>query len=68
MAQRPTPEIRAEAVRLALTSGLSRRQVAADLGIHCQAGHGYMPEMGLFHAEPLDPAGPAQSREADRPV
>lgn len=33
MAQRPTPEFRAEAVRLALTWGLSRRQVAADLGI-----------------------------------
>lgn len=33
MAQKPTPEFRAEAVRIALTSGLSRRQVAADLGI-----------------------------------
>ncbi len=33
MAQRPTPELGAEAVRLALTSGLSRRQVAADPGI-----------------------------------
>src|SRR3954468_14334696 len=28
-----TPEFRAEAVRLALTSGRSRREVAADLGI-----------------------------------
>ena len=28
-----TPEFRAEAVRIALTSGLPRRQVAADLGI-----------------------------------
>jgi transposase len=33
MAQKPTPEFRAEAVRIAQTSGLSRRQVAADLGI-----------------------------------
>ena len=33
MAQKPTPEFRAEAVRIALTSGLSRRQVAAALGI-----------------------------------
>ena len=33
MVQKPTPEFRAEAVRIALTSGLSRRQVAADLGI-----------------------------------
>lgn len=28
-----SPEFRVEAVRIALTSGLSRRQVAADLGI-----------------------------------
>jgi len=28
-----TPEFRAEAVRIALTSGLSRKQVAADLGV-----------------------------------
>lgn len=33
MAQKPTPEFRAEAVRVALTSGLPRKQVAADLGI-----------------------------------
>jgi transposase len=31
--QRFTPEFRAEAVRLAQTSGRSRREVAADLGI-----------------------------------
>ena len=33
MASKPTPEFRAEAVRVALTSGLPRRQVAADFGI-----------------------------------
>lgn len=33
MAHQPTAEFRAEAVRIARTSGLSRRQVAADLGI-----------------------------------
>ena len=33
MASKPTPEFRAEAVRVALTSGLSRKQVAADFGI-----------------------------------
>lgn len=33
MAQKPTPEFRAEAVRVALTSGLPRRQVAADFGV-----------------------------------
>ncbi len=33
MASRPTGEFRAEAVRVALTSGLPRKQVAADFGI-----------------------------------
>lgn len=33
MAQKPTPEFRAEAVRIALTSGLPRKQVAADFGV-----------------------------------
>ena len=33
MASRPTEEFRAEAVRVALTSGLPRRQVASDFGI-----------------------------------
>jgi transposase len=33
MASNPTPEFRAEAVRVALTSGLSRKQVAADFGV-----------------------------------
>jgi transposase len=30
---RPTPEFRREAVRLALTSGTTRREIAEDLGI-----------------------------------
>ncbi len=30
---RPTPEFRREAVRLALTSGRTRREIAGDLGI-----------------------------------
>jgi transposase len=33
MAQQPTPEFRAEAVRVALTSGLPRKQVEADFGV-----------------------------------
>ena len=33
MGSRYTAEFRAEAVRLALTSGLPRRQIAADLGV-----------------------------------
>ena len=32
-ANRPTPEFRREAVRLALTSGRTRREIAEDLGI-----------------------------------
>ena len=33
LAEKPTPEFRAEAVRVALTSGVSRKQVAADFGL-----------------------------------
>ena len=33
MASRPTEEFRAEAVRVALTSGLPRKQVTTDFGI-----------------------------------
>ena len=33
MGSRPTEEFRSEAVRVALTSGLPRKQVAADFGI-----------------------------------
>lgn len=33
MASRPTEEFRAEVVRVALTSGLPRKQVATDFGI-----------------------------------
>ena len=33
MGARRTPEFRAEAVRIALTSGLPRKQVASDLGV-----------------------------------
>ena len=33
MAQKPPPEFRAEVVCVALTSGLSRKQVAADFGV-----------------------------------
>ncbi len=33
MGQKRTDEFRKDAVRIALTSGLTRRQVAADLGI-----------------------------------
>jgi transposase len=35
MASRPTEEFRAEAVRVALTSGLPGKRVASDFGIGC---------------------------------
>ena len=57
MASQHTAVFRQEAVRVALTSGLSRKQVAADFGVHCQAGHVYMPEMGVFNVKPLDTIG-----------
>lgn len=40
MAQKPTPEFHAEAVRIALTSGLSCRQVATDLGLGADSSRG----------------------------
>ena len=49
MGLKRTDEFRADAVRIALTSGLTRRQVASDFGV------------GLLDAEPLDTAGSAQS-------
>ena len=33
MVQQPTPKLRAEAVRVALTSGLPRKQVAPEFGV-----------------------------------
>ncbi|MCF6316973.1 MAG: hypothetical protein L3J30_11980, partial [Marinosulfonomonas sp.] len=49
--------IQAGIVRVALASGLARKQVAADFGIHCQAGYVYMPETGVFNIEPVGSTG-----------
>ena len=49
MAQQPTREFRAEAVRVALTSGLPRKT----------SGRRFWDR--LFDTEPLDTAGPAHS-------
>ncbi len=43
MGTKQTTEFKQEFVRAALTSGLSRKQVASDFGIRCLTGH-YMPE------------------------
>jgi len=34
-----TDEFYKDAVRIELTSGLTRQQIADDLGVHCPAGH-----------------------------
>jgi len=57
MGTKNSVECRQEAVRVALTSGLTRKQVASDFGIHCQAGHVYMPQMGVFNTELIGSAG-----------
>jgi hypothetical protein len=38
MGPKRTDEFRKDALRIALTSGLTRKQVADDLGVHCPAG------------------------------
>ena len=48
-----TPEFRAEAVRIALTSGLSRRQVASDLGVGFSTWHTWVRQ---YQAHPANPA------------
>jgi len=40
MGLKRTDEFRKDAVRIALTCGLTRKQVADDLGVHCPAGDG----------------------------
>ena len=39
MGLKRTDEFRQDAVRIALTSGLKRKQVADDLGVPCPTGH-----------------------------
>lgn len=57
--QRP-PEFRAEAVRIALTSGLSRRQVASDLGV------GFSTLNTWVRQDQANPAKPAAQSELER--
>ena len=47
-----SPEFRSEAVRIALTSGLSRRQVASDLGIGFSTLTRWIREDRDRHAKP----------------
>ena len=58
MASRRSDEFRHEAVRLALTSGLARTQVAADLGVG----------LSTLNSERIRATGPSVSRERFRSI
>ena len=62
MAQKPTPEFRAEAVRIALASGLSRRQVAAN------PGHGFSTLSRRTQQDWRNPEKPAAQSDLEREV
>ncbi|MEL7278391.1 MAG: transposase [Pseudomonadota bacterium] len=60
MGKRPSAEFRAEAVRVALTSGLSRRQVASDSGV------GFSTLNSWIRQDRDDPAKPAAQPDLER--
>ena len=62
MASRPSPEFRAEAVRVALTSGLSRKQVAADFGV------GFSTLSRWIQQERKNPENPTAQSDLEREV
>ena len=62
MAQKPTPEFRAEAVRVALTSGLPRKQVAADFGV------GFSTLSRWIQQDRRNPEKPAAQSDLEREV
>jgi len=62
MAQKPTPEFRADAVRIAHISGLSRKQVAADLGIGFSTLSRWVPN------DRRNPEKPAAQSELEREI
>lgn len=64
MADRHSDEFKRDAVRIALTSGLTRRQVASDLGIGLSTINKWVKAL----SEEASPAGPDQDllRENER--
>ena len=53
MGTKRTDEFRADAVRIALTSGLSRKQVASDLGVGLSTLNKWIIPKGMPIAKPL---------------
>jgi transposase len=62
MVSKPTPEFRAEAVRVALTSGLPRKQVVAEFGI------GFSTLSRWIQQDRLNPEKPAVQSDLEREV
>lgn len=62
MGTRPTAEFRSEAVRLALTSGLSRKQIASDLGV------GFSTLSRWIQQDQSNPDKPAAQTDLEREV
>lgn len=62
MALNPPPEFRAEAVRVTLTSGLPRKQVAADFGV------GFSTLSGWCQQDRRNPEKPAVQSDLEREV
>lgn len=62
MAPSRRPEFRAEAVRIALTSGLPRKQVAADLGV------GYSTLNKWVEKDRANPEKPARQSDLEREI
>ena len=67
MGLKRTDEFRQDAVRIALTSGLTRKQVADDLGVHCPAGDcEAICREGDVDAEQMDNGAPRHRRGVER--
>ncbi len=62
MASRPTGGFRAEAVRVALTSGLPRKQVAADFGVEVST------LSRLIHQDRRNPEQPVVQSDLEREI
>ena len=62
MASRPTPEFRAEAVRVTRASGLSRKQVAADFGV------GFSTLNRWLQQDRKNPETPAAQSDLEREI